>query len=485
MQQRLHHRHDVNVSERVYITTDEIAEIYRNLHSNLNKTYWNTAANHKICADAMKFLKRTHILKKNGRFLMILASIVYEVYSHAHYNAEELFHEDRNIARRRYWAEILSLYEMIMGKAEKLDSMRGPFHSGYMWWAISEIRHQTFDLHAAIEARVYLNQSDRQVGRISLPTLCPPHTLENKPLTEEDLVANAVTVASSLANAMSKNELFSKYDKALAKHKNMMVERKKVHENDISNQTLAPCGIEISKKKTKFLKDDHGLSSTNVSEHYISYSVMTESDLEQAIKNLDSAKSGRCNSLDSPHLMANDILMDKSSEEKAVLMNSSLSTERRSTAGCCDPYAEIADNSHQVSGSFNFREEFERRFNRNKIKTYEIVELPVIGKSRKSDIVRSRRKGPFDDVEHQKPVLVDQTPACSVGSTDVSVASDLEREKLHYKEVHPFNESIVEPNNNTLISESLVAEKITNAELLENSASLISSPLHQRASAIT
>lgn len=43
----------------------------------------------------MEMLKTTHISKKNGRFLFLFTSVLSEAYSHAHYNMQELFYDDR------------------------------------------------------------------------------------------------------------------------------------------------------------------------------------------------------------------------------------------------------------------------------------------------------------------------------------------------------------------------------------------------------
>ncbi|VDL67652.1 unnamed protein product [Nippostrongylus brasiliensis] len=45
----LHLRHlgGTDSKGRVYVSLDDMAEIYRNFHAALNATYWETASNHK------------------------------------------------------------------------------------------------------------------------------------------------------------------------------------------------------------------------------------------------------------------------------------------------------------------------------------------------------------------------------------------------------------------------------------------------------
>ncbi|CAD6200047.1 unnamed protein product [Caenorhabditis auriculariae] len=105
---------------RTHINDGDMANMYSDFHKALGETYWQTASNQKICEDAMQALRKTHISKKTATFLKNFVALTRDAYSHAHYNVNELFYEQRTIVRSEYWHEIAKIYHVVMLKADKV-----------------------------------------------------------------------------------------------------------------------------------------------------------------------------------------------------------------------------------------------------------------------------------------------------------------------------------------------------------------------------
>lgn len=120
---------------------------------------------------------------------------------------------------------------------------------------------------------------------------------------------------------------------------------------------------------------------------------------------------------------------------------------------------------------FDFRAEFDRRFREKKTPSTEAIDLPVIGKPNKDDVVHSyRRRGLFDNVEYRRPPLVHGVS--SLDNPDTGIASKT-RTVFSYDEVDLDRrmEGEEELNNNILSPNSYMTEKIVRAVLAEKPVS--------------
>uniref|UniRef100_A0A0K0DMY4 Uncharacterized protein n=1 Tax=Angiostrongylus cantonensis TaxID=6313 RepID=A0A0K0DMY4_ANGCA len=304
-------------------------------------------------------------------------------------------------------------------------------------------------------------------------------------IAEEGLAESVVILAPSFGIPMSKDDLYRIDDEAFAKRRTMMLKKQRIDEEEMLEELSEPAGIDILKKEIKSVRDEHDLLTRKISGHF-SHPARTETELEQAIKCLNSSMPNRNHSSEPAQLKVNETVKEKRFKEDSVLTNSTHSIERRAAISCCLPLVEIAEKHQKTLASFDFREEFERRFHSEMIWALTVMKLPVIGRPRKIDVVQSyRRKGLFDNVEYRKPILMHEISLHNVDNTDVTVVSEVETEKLRVKEVSLVEESTDEPNNNTLTTDSYVIEKITNAGLLEKSVSSTSPCLNRRSSMIT
>ncbi|VDM54888.1 unnamed protein product [Angiostrongylus costaricensis] len=302
-------------------------------------------------------------------------------------------------------------------------------------------------------------------------------------LAKESLAEDVAIIAPSFGIPMSKDDLYRIYDEALAKYKTLVLKKQKVYEEEMLDELSRLESTDILQKEIKTVKE-HDLPSGKIAGHF-SHSAMIETELEQAIKSLKKLTSNRSHSFESAQLKVNEIVEEKRFKEDSVLTNSTHSFERRATVSCFLPQVEIADKHQKTLRSFDFREEFKRRFRSKKIWELTVMKLPVIGRPRQSDVVQSyRRKGLFDNVEYRKPILMHEISLHNVDSTEVTVVSEVETEKLRVKEVSLVEENTVEPNNNRLTTDPYIIEKITSDGLLEKPVGSISPCLNRRSSVI-
>ncbi|XGW15088.1 hypothetical protein V3C99_000963 [Haemonchus contortus] len=489
MQLHLRSAKGVDAKGRVHISLEDMAEIYRNFHAALSETYWETASNHKICTDAMEMLKTTHISKKNGRFLFLFTSVLSEAYSHAHYNIQELLYDNRDEVRTTYWSEILMLYKAVMMKADKVYShtkcsqrLALLLHFASLYSLYKDVADEDFiislyqlaeeciaidkhrltdseleqikEYHDAIQTIYYLRGEHRKVnghGATREPDEAPTLVIN-----EEDVVEDAQTVSPSKI-PLSKDELCAIYDEALKRHQKIVLKRQQTLDQErlegADSNTLEVSIVEENGTAPETSTPRQRLQSNGQSAL-----IASEVELESAIKNLNSSAT--------------------SDEQPNVAENSSVvnGNDKADTA-TRDDIEELIE----TLDVFDYKEEFDRRFRQRKAPRTNAVDLPVIGRPNKGDVVHSyRRRGLFDNINYRQP-----PPRHRIASIDSSDNGAMTQIAFSFDEMDLVQvaEESREPNNNTLSPNTCLANKIVRAVLAERPVSPIQ-PRHRRRSLI-
>ncbi|VDO85911.1 unnamed protein product [Haemonchus placei] len=482
----------VDAKGRVHISLEDMAEIYRNFHAALSETYWETASNHKICTDAMEMLKTTHISKKNGRFLFLFTSVLSEAYSHAHYNIQELLYDNRDEVRTTYWSDILMLYKAVMMKADKVyshtkcsqrlalllhfatlyslykdvaeeDFIISLYQLAEEYFAIDKHRltdsevEQIKEYHDAIQTIYYLRGEHRKVN--GQGAALEPDEAPTLVINEEDVVEDAQTESPSKI-PLSKDELCAIYDEALKRHQKIVLKRQQTLDQErlegadsntlevsIVEENGAASGMDVAQTSTQRLQ------SNGQSAH-----IASEVELESAIKNLNSSAT--------------------SDVQPNVAENSSIANgSDKADNATKDDIEELIE----TLDAFDYKEEFDRRFRQRKAPRTNAVDLPVIGRPNKGDVVHSyRRRGLFDNINYRQP-----SPRHRIASIDSSDNGAMTHVAFSFDEMDLIQvaEESREPNNNTLSPNTCLANKIVRAVLAERPVSPIQ-PRHRRRSLI-
>ncbi|KAK6745383.1 hypothetical protein RB195_011860 [Necator americanus] len=523
MHLHLRHSRGVDAKGRVHISTDEMAEIYRNFHQALNETYWETASNHKICTDAMETLKTTHISKKNGRFLVLFTSVLSEAYSHAHYNVQELLYDDRDQIRGNYWADVVSFHKAVMAKADKvhahskcLHQLALLLHFASLYSLYKDVANEEFiislyqraenyilndhhrltdaeadqikEYHDAIQT-IYHLRGERSRPKVETAT----EKLEEAPtlaLNEIDVVdATRPDPVQDQEVTLSKDELYAIYDKALERHKKMVMKRQQTMEELEKTVTaeISPVSSECSVEEEKLAETQQGsrkTSSQNSTDQNRcagakSVVVTSEKELEQVIKKLNpvvlSEKVETVKEKE-PRTIGN------SSKQRQSVSSSKHCPERRNTLATVPTLREFAGKNAIVLDKYDFKGEFERRCGRKKFIPPTALNLPIIGRPNKDDTIQSyRRKGLFDDVGFRQPPNLHKMQSFTEcgSSTNAHAMVTYEEEEDLSREAE---EDDIQ-NNNSLTPNSYMTEKIIKAVLAEKPVSPISP--HRRMSMIS
>ncbi|EYC01915.1 hypothetical protein Y032_0103g3536 [Ancylostoma ceylanicum] len=520
MHLHLRHSRGVDSKGRVHITADEMAEIYRNFHAALNETYWETASNHKICTDAMETLKTTHISKKNGRFLVLFTSVLSEAYSHAHYNVQELLYDDRDHVRADYWAEVQQLYKAVMAKADKVHAhskcchqLALLLHFASLYSLYKDVADEEFiislykraenyilndhhrfteseteqirEYHEAIQT-IYHLRGERRCARAQTA----PEAPEEAPtlvLSATDVLDAAPADVTNSDSPLSRDELYAIYDKALERHKKMVMKRQQTLE-ELEKADIAAASLNSTQTSQE---EDKSSDSTRRSRMSSSHSsvcsaaaqpvvLASETELELVIKNL--------NPVPAPEKV--ESVKEEESQEvenspKLLRQNNGSSPkycpERRNTVASVPPLKEFAGKDPVLLDKFDFVGEFERRCGRKKTVPAVGTKLPLIGRSNKDDMVHSyRRKALFDDVGYRQPPNLHKIH--SLDNPDYSPATR-PHTIFTYEEEDIARDAEDVQNNNLLTPNAYMTEKIIRAVLAEKPVSPISS--HRRLSMIS
>lgn len=490
MHLHLRHMRGTDSKGRVHISLEDMAEIYRNFHAALNDTYWETASNHKICTDAMEMLKTTHISKKNGRFLFLFTSVLSEAYSHAHYNMQELFYDDRDVVRANYWADILVMYKVVMAKADKVYShskcaqrLALLLHFASLFSLYKDVADEGFIVALYQRAESYIVSDNHRLTDAELeqvkeyydaiqtiyhlrgeqPRASDPR-LPLEPDEAPTLVLGAADVTQEEAQAstanfecpLSKDELCGIYDKALARHQKIVMKRQQTEDLE---------GV-----------DDVGFATPKESPSQVDAAAAEERDASQSssIQPLESEGQSSAQPAESElrNVSADLASIDPSAggelHDESVLgqCNSSGAETKEAVVALSN-----SEEPFKALDEFDFRAEFDRRFREKKTPSTEAIDLPVIGKPNKDDVVHSyRRRGLFDNVEYRRPPLVHGVS--SLDNPDTGIASKT-RTVFSYDEVDLDRrmEGEEELNNNILSPNSYMTEKIVRAVLAEKPVS--------------
>ncbi|WKY02424.1 hypothetical protein Q1695_016018 [Nippostrongylus brasiliensis] len=427
----LHLRHlgGTDSKGRVYVSLDDMAEIYRNFHAALNATYWETASNHKICTDAMEMLKTTHISKKNGRFLFLFTSVLSEAYSHAHYNVQELLYDDRDIIRANYWSDVLVLYKAVMTKAEKVYS-----HSKCA-------QPLSILLHFASLFSLYKDVADEDFITSLYQTaesyiVNDKHRLNDAELEQVKEYYNAI---ETIYHLRAERRHGSRQDRSLQVPDEPPTLRIEVDDTtEDMQQILGLRDMPTPRHKLRPVNQPRKTERSDIDRDH-------KTNEHTQHSNESSKENGDHESHSQKELLQERVRSDLTTGEPVTSKESShLSVD-----------GDKATESTQTTEDFDFREEFDRRFREKKglnCRT-DRPKLPVIGRHNKDDVVQSyRRRGLFDSVNYPPqssiPVLpVDQAegggPAVKTHTVSAFDEIDLVK-KVAAKEEE-------ELNNNTLI----------------------------------
>nr|CDJ92314.1 unnamed protein product [Haemonchus contortus] len=484
----------VDAKGRVHVSLEDMAEIYRNFHAALSETYWETASNHKICTDAMEMLKTTHISKKNGRFLFLFTSVLSEAYSHAHYNIQELLYDNRDEVRTTYWSEILMLYKAVMIKADKVYShtkcsqrLALLLHFASLYSLYKDVADEDFiislyqlaeeyiaidkhrltdseleqikEYHDAIQTIYYLRGEHRKVngqGAAREPDEAPTLVIN-----EEDVVENAQTVSPSKI-PLSKDELCAIYDEALKRHQKIILKRQQTIDQERLKGTDSNT-LEVSIVEENGAASEVDVAQTSTPRQRLqsngqSALIASEVELGSAIKNFNSSAT----SDGQPSVVENPSVVNGNDEANTA------------TRDDIEELIETLD-------AFDYKEEFDRRFRQRKAPRTNAVDLPVIGRPNKGDVVHSyRRRGLFDNINYRQP-----PPRHRIASIDSSDNGAMTQIAFSFDEMDLIQvaEESREPNNNTLSPNTCLANKIVRAVLAERPVSPIQ-PRHRRRSLI-
>nr|CDJ97993.1 unnamed protein product [Haemonchus contortus] len=484
----------VDAKGRVHISLEDMAEIYGNFHAALSETYWETASNHKICTDAMEMLKTTHISKKNGRFLFLFTSVLSEAYSHAHYNIQELLYDNRDEVRTTYWSDILMLFKAVMMKADKVYSHTKSsqrlallLHFASLYSLYKDVADEDFiislyqlageyiaidkhrltdseleqirEYHDAIQTIYYLRGEHRKVN--SQGTVHEPDEAPTLVINEEDVGEDAQTVSPSKI-PLSKDELCAIYDEALKRHQKIVLKRQQTLDQERLEGTDSNT-LEVSIVEENGAASEMDVAQTSTPRQRLQSNgqaalVASEVELESAIKNLNSSAT--------------------SDEQPNAAENSSVvNGNAKGDTGTRDDIEELIE----TLDAFDYKEEFDRRFRQRKAPRTNAVDLPVIGRPNKGDVVHSyRRRGLFDNINYRQP-----PPRHRIASIDSSDNGAMTQIAFSFDEMDLVQvaEESREPNNNTLSPNTCLANKIVRAVLAERPVSPIQ-PRHRRRSLI-
>ncbi|KAL6725416.1 hypothetical protein Aduo_007470 [Ancylostoma duodenale] len=496
-----------------------MAEIYRNFHAALNETYWETASNHKICTDAMETLKTTHISKKNGRFLVLFTSVLSEAYSHAHYNVQELLYDDRDHVRADYWSEVLLLYKAVMAKADKVHAhskcchqLTLLLHFASLYSLYKDVADEEFivslykraenyifndhhrfteseteqirEYHEAIQTIYHLRGERRRSRGQTAPE--PPEEAPTLVLSATDVLDAAPADITNSDSPLSRDELYAIYDKALERHKKMVMKRQQTLEELEKADTtpVPPSSTQIPQEDDKSV-DGHRRSRVSSRHSSICSAaaqpvvLASETELELVIKNLN------------PVPVPEKVESTKEEEFQNVenspklLRQSNVSAkhcpERRNTVASVPTLREFAGKDPVLLDKFDFVGEFERRCGRKKTAPAVGTKLPLIGRSNKDDMVHSyRRKALFDDVGYRQPPSLHKIQ--SLDNPDYNPT--IKAQTIFTYEEEDIDRDVEDvQNNNLLTPNAYMTEKIIRAVLAEKPVSPISP--HRRLSMIS
>lgn len=284
----------------------------------------------------------------------------------------------------------------------------------------------------------------------------------------------------------SRDELYAIYDKALERHKKMVMKRQQTLEElekaetaeapPIPTQNLPEEDKSVDSHRRSRMSSSHSSICSAAAQPVV---LASETELELVIKNL--------NPVPVPEKVESVKEEESQKQENSpkLLRQNNVSSkhcpERRNTVASVPSLREFAGKDVILLDKFDFIGEFERRCGRKKTTPAVGARLPVIGKSNKDDTVQSyRRKALFDDVGYRQPPSLHKMQ--SLDSPDYNAAT-----KTHtiftYEEEDIARDAEDVQNNNLLTPNSYMTEKIIRAVLAEKPVSPI--PPYRRLSMIS
>ncbi|RCN46510.1 hypothetical protein ANCCAN_07504 [Ancylostoma caninum] len=328
---------------------------------------------------------------------------------------------------------------------------------------------QIREYHEAIQTIYHLRGERRRARGQTAPE--PPEEAPTLVLSATDVLDAAPADISNSDSPLSRDELYAIYDKALERHKKMVMKRQQTLEELEKADTTAvsPSSAQIPQEEEDKSVDGHRRSRVSSSHSSICSAaaqpvvLASETELELVIKNLNPV-----------HLPEN---VESVKEEESqnvenlpkVLRQNNMSAkhcpERRNTVASVPSLREFAGKDPVLLDKFDFVGEFEKRCGRKKSAPPVGTKLPLIGRSNKDDMVHSyRRKALFDDVGYRQPPNLHKIH--SVDNPDYNPAT-----KAHtiftYEEEDIARDVEDVQNNNLLTPNRYMTEKIIRAVLAE------------------
>ncbi|PIO65251.1 nematode cuticle collagen domain protein, partial [Teladorsagia circumcincta] len=278
---------------------------------------------------------------------------------------------------------------------------------------------------------------------------------------EEDVTEESQVVAPSEI-PLSKDELCAIYDKALQRHQKIVLKRQqtvdqerlgdpetKTSEASVSEESGTVSGVEVPPKSTP---RQRLLSCGQPA------LIATEAELESVIKSLNTVLA----SCDQPSETPIKEGENSSTGEKSD--NVDVATRPVRSAS----YPEARDDTKEhfkTLDDFDFREEFDRRFRQRKTQPTARVDLPVIGRPNKEDVVQSyRRRGLFDNVDYRQPPSVHHIASLDVPDNAAKTHTAFSFDEMDLVAEPDGN---TETNNNVLTPNTYLTNKIIRAVLAE------------------
>ncbi|VDM65830.1 unnamed protein product, partial [Strongylus vulgaris] len=303
------------------------------------------------------------------------------------------------------------------------------------------------------------------------------HVSEEAPtlvLNETDVIdATPIIQIANQQVIPSKDELYAVYEKALERHKKIVMKRQKTIEQleDPQIPEFVVTAAENSEEEVivaEQLEKVPRISSNCSTSAQPQPTVLTcEAELKQVLENLNPVSLK-----EKIEAKIEESEVEEVTEPKMrPAVTSKHCPERRNTVATVPTLREVAGKDVIVLDKFDFIGEFERRCGRKKAAPGLRMNLPVIGKPQKDNIQSYRRKGLFDDVDYRRPPNLHKFHSLDKDDRIAAAHSIYTCEEEKELEGEATNEDI-QNNNNSF--ESYLTGKIIRAVLAEKPVSPIS-----------